>query len=172
MPSSAPGNSELGLRIRVAPEAVTIVSWPLRDAPLRSWAAIALAAGVGALVGRYSPSAIYGWIAFVAMCITLWRVWLSVTFELNSNGVKQTVMWRSRRIPWTAIPQYEVCREGVLLLPDAVVNGLSPLRGLYLPWGAHRQEVLAHLEYYLSTWPAPPRSAAHRPGSGRHPTPH
>jgi hypothetical protein len=39
-----------------------------------------------------------------------------------------------------------------MLLPDAVVVPLSPLRGLYLPWGLQKDRVLANIEYYLASW--------------------
>jgi hypothetical protein len=161
MTSSVPGKRESGLRIRVAPESVALASWPLRDRPLRAWALLAAVAGASLLVGRFAPSVLYGWLALAILALTSWRNWLPVRFEINSNGVTETAVWRTRRIPWTAVAQHEIHREGVLLLPDAAVNALSPLRGLYVPWGSRRQDVLANLEYYLSPWSGESRSSIH-----------
>ena len=58
------------------------------------------------------------------------------------------------RILWTAILNYQVFSRGVLLLPDAVATPLSPLRGLFLPWGSQKERVLDNIEYYLASWTA------------------
>ena len=83
------------------------------------------------------------------LAITLWRTWLPVRYQIGGGGIVQVALGRRRRIPWTAILRYEVRPGGVLLLPDAIVTPLSPLRGLYLPWGGQREAVLASCEYYL-----------------------
>lgn len=164
MASSVPGKRESGLRIRVAPESVQLSCWPLRDRPLRAWGLLGLVVAASVLVGRVAPNVQYGWLALAVLLVTSWRTWLPVRFEIGSGGVTETVLWRKRRIPWTAIAQHEVHREGVLLLPDLAVNALSPLRGLYVPWRAHKQDVLANLEYYLSPWNGESRSSV-RPSS-------
>jgi hypothetical protein len=107
------------------------------------------------MVGRWASGSIaMGCLVGGTLLVTSWRSWLPVAFEIGPSGVTQIVGWRKRRIPWTAILQYQVCLHGVLLLPDAVVTRLSPLRGIYLPWGRQRQEVLANFEYYLQSWAA------------------
>lgn len=149
-----------GLRIRVAPEALTIRVWPLRDRPLTSLGLLAVLIAAGLIVGWASPTPLYGWGTLLALGITTWRTWIPVRFELNSTGVQQNLFWSQQCIPWSAIQQCEVYREGVLLLPEAMVNGLSPLRGLYLPWGTQRAELLGSLEYHLRSLIPGPRSTA------------
>ena len=162
--SSVPGKRESSLRIRVAPESVVLSAWPLRDCPLRSACLLAATVGASAVVARFSPSAAYGWLTFAMLLFISRRTWLAVRYEINSQGVIEMSLWRRRRIPWSAIAQHEVHREGVLLLPDAAVNALSPLRGLYIPWGRRRQVVLDNLEYYLAPWSGESRSSV-RPSS-------
>jgi hypothetical protein len=156
MPSSLRGNVDPGARIRVAPENVTIESWPLRERPLENWSFLALAGGAGALVGWTSGSETLGWIAAFVLILTLWRVWIPVTWEFNARGMLERKFGRKRRIAWSAIRRCEVYRRGVLLLPDAVVNSLAPLRGVYVPWGDQRPALLASLEYYLHPAAGPP----------------
>ncbi|HEX5102729.1 MAG TPA: hypothetical protein VFV87_02900 [Pirellulaceae bacterium] len=163
MPSSARQPCESGLRIRIAPEEVSFTDWPLRQRPGGSLLALALAGGVSWLVGWAAGRWEVGAIAAAALAFTLWQIWLPVRYEIDGRGIAQLYFgrWR-RRIPWSAIRQYEVRSDGVLLVPDAAVTPLSPLRGLYLHWGAHREEVLANLEYYVHSWRSPAGNSIYR----------
>jgi hypothetical protein len=148
MPSSIRPTRDSSLRIRVAPEEVTIRDWPLVDRPLASLAAIALAAGLSCLLGWAADSLLLSGAAAVLLAATLWRTWLPVWYTLSGSGISHRTLFRRRPIPWTAIHQQQIQSDGVLLVPDAELTPLSPLRGLYLHWGRHRAEVLAHLDYY------------------------
>jgi hypothetical protein len=163
MPSSAHHPREPGLRIRVAPEEVALVAWPLAQRPAGSLLVLALAGGVVWLVNRASGRWEVAALAAAALAITLWRTWLPVRFEMGSGGIAQVILGRfKRRIPWSAIQAYDVRTDGVLLVPDAVVTPLSPLRGLYLHWGGQREAVLANLEYYVHGWRNAPRHSTQR----------
>lgn len=164
MPSSIRPTRDSGLRIRIAPEELTLRDWPLIDRPLGSLAAIGLAAALSWLVGWAIGSPLVGGAVATLLAVTLWRTWLPVRYELSGGGITQIVFGRRRRIPWTAIRQHEFRSDGVILVPDAELTPLSPLRGLYLHWGGQRSEVIAHLDYYLQSWlpGARPRSAGSR----------
>ena len=88
-------------------------------------------------------------LAAAVLAIALWRFFLPVAFELNADGVNQWLFGRHKLIPWRAIRRYEVYSSGVLLLPFYDGCVMDAFRGLHLPWGDHRDEVLAHLHYYL-----------------------
>jgi hypothetical protein len=163
MPSSIRPTRDSSLRIRVAPEEFTIRDWPLFDRPIGSLAAIALATGVSWLVGWAANEPRLGGAVAVVLSITLWRTWLPVWYTLGGSGIAQTVLRWRRLIPWMAIQRLEIYSDGVLLVPDAELTPFSPLRGLYLHWGRHRAEVLAHLEYYLHSWNHAPRSTVTEP---------
>ena len=163
MPSSARQPQNCALRIRVAPEPVSLIDWPLRQRPASSLAVLALAGSASWLVGWAPMRWEAGAIATAALAITLWRTWLPVRFELNSSGITQVILDRfKRRISWSAIGAYDVRTDGVLLVPDPVVTPLSPLRGLYLHWGDQREAVLASLEYYVHGWRTAPRNSTQR----------
>jgi hypothetical protein len=163
MPSSASQPHNAGLRIRVAPEPVSLVDWPLRQRPASSLAMLALAGGASWLVGWASMHWESGAIAAAALAITLWRTWLPTRFELSGSGITQVILGRfKRRIPWSAIGAYDVRSDGVLLIPDLVVTPLSSLRGLYLHWGDQRDAVLANLEYYVHGWRGASRHSTQR----------
>ena len=142
------------LRIRVAPEEVTVHFWGLRDQPLATWLRIAGGAAVSAFVGNFLGNEWYGWGMLALVLITLWRTWIPLRVEISQQGITQVVLGRRTRILWTSILNYRVYSRGVLLLPDAAVTPLSPLRGLFLCWGSQRERVLANIEYYLASWAA------------------
>jgi hypothetical protein len=142
------------LRIRVAPEEVVVRFWGLRDEPLGTWLRVILGAAGSAAVGSFLEHEGWGWGTLVLVLITLWRSLIPLRFELGPYGVTQFVLGRRMRIPWTAILNYQILSRGLLLLPDAAVTPLSPLRGLFLPWGSQQERVLANIEYYLASWTA------------------
>jgi hypothetical protein len=124
-------------------------SWPLRESlPAAFFVPVGLLAAGGA-VRWVTGQTHLALVAVAALAIALWRFFLPVSFELNSEGVSQWVFGRRRRIAWREIRRYEVCSSGVLLLPRPDACPLDACRGLHLPWGKHRADVLAHIHYYL-----------------------
>lgn len=152
MPTSTQRPAPSPLRIRVAPEEVTLQVWGLRDWGWYGWLNLAIAGAASSGVAWLTGTPVAGWGVFFVLVLTLWRFWLPMRFELGPQGIKQTVLSRSARIAWTSILNYEIKPRGVILHADAVLTPLSPLRGLYLPWGRQREQVLAHVEYYLTAW--------------------
>jgi hypothetical protein len=154
MPASSQTRSDLGLRIRVAPEEVSYWHWPLRDGGWGVWFTAALVLLAPPLVVWLTESLPMGGFTLACLLAASWRTWLPIRVTIGPSGVDQTILGRRNRIPWLSIRHYEVGRHGVLLLPDAVVNQFSALRGIYLYWGRHRAAVLANFEYYLPIWAA------------------
>jgi hypothetical protein len=140
------------LRIRVAPEEVTVHYWGLRDNPLDTWLRIVIGIGAAAVVGNFLGNEWWGWGTLTLVLITLWRSLLPLRFEMGPPGIMQVVLGRRTRILWTSILNYQVYSSGVLLLPDAVLIPLSPLRGVFIPWGLQKESVLANIDYYLASW--------------------
>jgi len=75
------------------------------------------------------------------------RYYVPTQIELNALGVTTRVFGRSRRIPWIAIDRFVIGRRGVFLTSAGAP--LEVFRGLYLPWGGHREQILGALRYYL-----------------------
>jgi len=125
-------------------------SWPIRDDAFRAslvlvWLFVA-ALLVRWVTGQYDLALL----AVGVLAAALWRFFVPVTFELGDAGIAQSALGRRRRIPWSAIRRYEVFPSGVLLLPDAGRHALGAFQGLYLPWGGHRNRVLACMRYRLT----------------------
>lgn len=160
MPSSIRPTRDSSLRIRIAPEELTLRDWPLVDRPVGSWSALALAIGLSCLAGWAASSVALGMAVGLLLAITLWKTWLPLRYQLGGSGIAQQFLFWRRRIPWTAIRRHELRTGGVLLVPDHELTTLAPLRGLYLHWGSRKAEVLSHLDYYLQSWNATPQPAA------------
>ena len=130
-------------------------SWPLRENTLCAGLVLLGLAAAGIGIRQLTGATHLALLAVAVLAIALWRFFLPVQFELNADGVNQWLFGRCRQIPWKAICGYEVCSAGVLLLPRADRCPMDPLRGLYLPWGSRRDEVLARVRYYLDPRPEP-----------------
>lgn len=150
------------LHIRVAPEELTFWHWPLRDRGFGAWFAMVVPLVAGLLVAWRFDQWWAGVIVGVVGYAAIWRNWLPVQVTLSAPGIKERCLGFERRINWTAIRSYEVRRHGLLLLPDERLNRVAALRGLYLHWGSHKEDVLEVVEYYLQAWAgsAPPSTHA------------
>ena len=133
-----------------APAAARWRGWPLRAHPVVGamliWALAAAVVGIYEGTGQPHLAALAG----LALVISLWRFFLPVIYELNGEGVHQWILGRHRLLDWSCVARYEIRADGVLLLPCADACPLDVVRGLYVPWGNHRDEVLANLGFYLA----------------------
>ena len=123
--------------------------WPVHDHVAGALIVLGSLAAVAVGVRWMTGQTHLALLASGALAVAMWRFFLPVAFELNPEGVGQWLFGRRRRIRWTAIGRYEICSAGVLLLPFDDRSTMDPFRGLYLPWGSHRDAVLFHVRFYL-----------------------
>jgi hypothetical protein len=102
---------------------------------------------ISALVGWVMASAAWALVACGLLALAAWRYFVPVYFEINPQGIFQEVFGRRRRISWRSIGHVELGRDGLLLAAGDVC--CAAFRGFYLPWGRHRAEVLALVNYHL-----------------------
>src|SRR5262245_54455348 len=114
MPSSIRSMNDPVLRPRPIPDEVWLVDWPLREEPIGSSLALALAAGAGWLAAWATGSAVMGILILALLALTLWRTWLPVRYQLGTGGVVQSVLGWDRRIAWLEIGRYELQKDGVI----------------------------------------------------------
>ena len=131
------------------PAAVRWRSWPARDNLIHS-----LLVGLGLLIGGllifWGSGQVYlTFLAVLAVVASMWRFFLPIVFELDDRGVGQRLFGRQRHIAWNAIGSYEICPQGVLLLPHEDRSFFAPFRGLYVPWKEHHDAVLQLVKYHL-----------------------
>lgn len=148
----------VSLHIRVAPEELTFRHWPLRDRGLGAWLALIVPLAAGLVIAwrfeQWWAGVLVGLVGYAVS----WRTWLPSQITFGSTGITERCLGLERRIGWTAIRSFEIRRHGILLYPDERLTRAAPLRGLYLHWGPHKEEVLDVVEYYLQAWAntAPP----------------
>jgi hypothetical protein len=119
----------------------------LVDGGIKSLALVAAAVATCAVAGYVSGSVVWTSLATGAIVVSLWRFFVPVYFEFSAMGITQQMWGRRRRIAWQFIERCEICRAGIFLLPHDAP--LAVFRGLYIPWGIHRAEVLALVQFYL-----------------------
>lgn len=146
---SSPALAPSSPRLRPAPPAVRWRSWPLVETPWRAFAALIVLVAIAVATRWVTGQPHLAGLAVSAIILAGWRFYVPIWYELDLEGVHQTVFRRRRVIPWTAIRSCEMAAAGVLLLPNADAVPLDAWIGLYLPWSGRREEVLANLIYYL-----------------------
>lgn len=135
--------------VRQPPNDLRLTNWPLVDDVLRAWATILGVFAISIFAGWWSDSILMGLVCFVVLQIPIWRLWIPVRFEFGSKGIGQTVLGRSSRVPWRMIARYEIMKYGVLLLPEDAAPPFSRLRGVYVRWRDHREQLTELVGYYV-----------------------
>lgn len=139
---------------RGSPPPVSLEAWPVSEGGLGTWATLAVLPAVPMVVGLVTGDTSLGVAAAVLMLIAGWRFFVPAVYQIDALGITERILWTQRRISWRAVAGIDVGRRGVLVIPDV---GCCPrLRGLYLPWGAQREALLALFAYHLGM-PAEPR---------------
>lgn len=144
---TSPAHPIASAPLRGAPPPVAWRSWPMAEGGAPVWLFLAASAVVGGATAAVTGNSGWAAAAVVLIGVAAWRLFVPVVFEVSALGVTEQVLSRRRRIPWSMIERVEIGREGVYLGLESAP--LAALRGLYVPWGAHRDEVLAQVAYYL-----------------------
>lgn len=121
-------------------------SWPVVDSPSEL---VLLTTAIVAIVGvayRFGGP-LTAITAGVAMLVVSWRRYVPTFYELSALGVSENCLGRKRRIPWISIDRFVLGRKGAYL--SSAGAPLELLRGLYLPWGGQREQIVTTLRYYL-----------------------
>lgn len=149
MPSaSSTGSSPSSNMARPAtPVPIAWRVWPVVDSVVELFGLTAVLIIVPLVVWKSSERTALTAICTLAVGAVVWRHFVATTFEINALGVTEKTFSRSRRIPWLSIDRYVVGRKGVFLTSAGAP--LEVFRGLYLPWGSHRDQILSSLRYYL-----------------------
>ena len=127
----------------------------MRDDPMRALLVVVGLVAAGLVIRALGAAPYLALLAVAALAVSLWRFFVSIAYELSSDGIDQHFLGRRRRLPWQAIRRYRVCASGLLFLPHASHGVMDVFRGLYLPWSSRREEVLVQVQNYLG----PPEEA-------------
>ncbi|MEQ8791793.1 MAG: hypothetical protein RIC55_36365 [Pirellulaceae bacterium] len=136
-------------RDAVAPRDLRITNWPLRDDGPKVLLPVVIVATVAVCVASFVNSPATGLLALAALMLAMWRLWIPVTYEFNSQGVTQVLFGRRRRVSWRKIGGYRVRRGGVWLLPhDSELQVAAP-RSLFVRGGRQLETLVAVVTFYL-----------------------
>jgi len=130
-------------------EVLRLNNWPLRYEWRMTSCLVGLSLVVFCVVATGASSVLLPLAVFTAILISLWRVWIPVSFELNSVGITQQVLRVQSFMPWTEFTYYEEYSSGVLLMRDSNPSPLARLSGSFIHWDGHRSEVLSFLDHHL-----------------------
>lgn len=144
---SLPTVSPAGVVRRAPPPPLRWRNWPIEEGGPSAWLLSIILLGATGMVGWETGSTLWALLACGLIGAAAWRYFVPVYYEVNAQGIFQEVLGRRQRIAWRTIGRAEVCRDGVLLAASPGLPGT--MRGLYLPWGQHRTEVLSLVGYYL-----------------------
>lgn len=148
-------SSDFALHIRIAPEETSYWRRPLREGDGAAWLAVLLSAAIGFVGGMRLESPLGGFLLGGCLLAVAYRAWLPQEIHVGPRGVTVRI-WGSPFSPavyrWTGFSRYDYRTGGVFFTSASTGGPLAPLRGLYLPWGAYREEVAANVEYYLQRW--------------------
>jgi hypothetical protein len=146
--SGSRGSAPIALAVAkpVTPVPLSWRSWPIVDSLGEFFLLAAALLGGPIVVFQYAGVG-YALFTAAALVFVAWRHFVPTQFELSALGVTQTRVGRSQRIPWISIDRYLIGRTGVYL--SSAGAPLEMFRGLYLPWGKHREQILTTLRYYL-----------------------
>lgn len=112
---------------------------------------------VGALCGVLAVFLLVAWVtskpylgAIIALlgAVTVWRLFVPVHFQIDKEGITQRVWRRSGLTAWSAIRSLELSDEGLSIQSKSALGEFSGLRRMMVPWGSHRDEVLACIEFH------------------------
>ena len=121
--------------------------WPMEEGGPVAWLLTTVMVLLAALTGWVMASALWAVLACGLLALAAWRYFVPVYFEVGPQGIFQEVLGRRQRISWRSIGYVQRGRDGLVLAPGGVA--FPELRGLYLPWGRHRADVVALVDYYL-----------------------
>jgi hypothetical protein len=133
--------------------------WPARAHLLRGLAVLAFIVILSVGVELAMESRLYASIAFFTLLLAVLPFYLPAHYRVDETGVEVDSLLGRRRKPWSALRVYFPDGErGVLVSSVARYNLAARTRGIYLPYQANRDHVLALVEKHLQ--PGSVRSSA------------
>jgi hypothetical protein len=133
------------------PSALRWRSWPLVERPTLAWAGVGVLLAISIAVGFVAASLATGGLAFAALLLSVWRSMVPVDFELGPDGITQTILGRKRHLRWREFGVVRTGPRGLLLLLTDQPTAFDVLRGVYVPWGKHRDTIQAIIQHQFPT---------------------
>jgi len=123
--------------------------WPARDRP---WAAAVLLASLlvlGVLIAEGTGDRVLGVAAPVFILVSVGSFIGRTQYRLTSESIEVRTLGVSRARPWGEMRRATLDRGGIFLSPFEKRSWLEAYRGVRLPFGGNRDQVLAFVETKL-----------------------
>jgi hypothetical protein len=109
--------------------------------PLRSGAAIVfLLVVVWAIASAFGTE--WFFVSAIILILFLAGYFFPTHYLLDSQAVSARGLFSRKKRHWSGLKKYEVGNKGIHLSPYARPSKLESLRGIYLPFGTKREEIL------------------------------
>ena len=123
--------------------------WPARERP---WAAAVLLASLlvlGVLIAKGTGDKVLGAAAPVFILASVGSFIAKTHYRLTPESIEVRALGVARARPWGEMRRATVDRGGVFLSPFAKRSWLEAYRGVRLPFGGNRDQVVAFVETKL-----------------------
>ncbi len=147
----------------VAPETLEWSVWPARERPWAAGVLLASLAVLGALIALGTGDRVLGVAAPAFVLVSVGSFISRTRYRLTSESIEVKALGVSRARPWGEMRRATVDRNGVFLSPFEKRSWLEAYRGVRLPFGGNRDQVVAFVETKL---PVTVEDGG-APGSGR-----
>ena len=146
-----------------APQALEWSVWPARRKPWAAGVLLASLAVLGVLIAQETGDRVLGVSAPLFILATVGSFIAKTEYRLTQESVEVRALGVARVRPWGEMRRATVDRHGVFLSPFEKRSWLEAYRGVRLPFGGNRDQVVAFVESKL------PVSVedGEEPGSGR-----
>jgi hypothetical protein len=140
---------EAGVPAEDARETLEWSVWPARDRP---WAAAVLLASLlvlGVLIAEGTGDKVLGVAAPAFILVSVGSFIARTRYRLTSESIEVRTLGVARARPWGEMRRATVDRGGVFLSPFEKRSWLEAYRGVRLPFGGNRDQVVAFVETKL-----------------------
>jgi len=149
-----------------APEALEWSVWPARERPWAAAVLLASLAVLGVLIAQGTGDRVLGVAAPLFILASVGSFIARTRYRLTSESIEVRALGVSRARPWAEMRRARVDRDGVFLSPFEKRTWLEAYRGVRLPFGGNRDQIVAFVETKLPvTFEGGGRGKARRSGA-------
>jgi len=145
-----------------AREALEWSVWPARERPWAAGVLLASLAVLAFLIVQATGDRVLAVAAPVFILISVGSFISRTHYRLTAHGIEVKALGVSRARPWGEMRRAIVDENGVFLSPFEQRNWLEAYRGVRLPFGGNRDQVMAFVESKLPLVEGRGRSGAGR----------
>jgi len=123
--------------------------WPARERPWAAAVLLASLAVLGVLIAQGTGDRVLGMAAPVFILLSVGSFIAKTHYRLTPESIEVRALGVSRARPWGEMRRATVDRGGVFLSPFEKRSWLEAYRGVRLPFGGNRDQVVAFVETKL-----------------------